>query len=247
MSHRLHAVIALPRLTRLALVGAAFACFVAVAAPAEAAHHQPSVKETSRFLWGLAGEESGWNYFARNSYSGAFGKYQIMPFNWGPWTRQYIGDGWVDWTPANQEVVARAKVLDLYAWLGEWRRVAYWWLTGDTDKHKKHWSPVARHYVRNVLSLMESARGHRMSRPDHPSRHHWVRPGDRRLATTRLVMHRKPGIKHTVGHIHSMSSLKILKLRHGPRHHSVWFKARNKKGVSGWVQVKRTYPLTHGR
>jgi hypothetical protein len=132
MSHRLHAVIALPRLTRLVLIGATFACFVAVAAPAEASHHGPSVKETSRFLWGLAGEESGWNYFARNRYSGAFGKYQIMPFNWGPWTQQYIGEGWVDWTPANQEVVARAKVLDLYSWLGEWRRVAYWWLTGDT-------------------------------------------------------------------------------------------------------------------
>src|SRR4051794_22148560 len=64
MSHRLHAVIALPRLT---LIGAAFACLVAVAVPAEAAQpHQPSIKETSRFLWGLAGEESGWNYFARN-------------------------------------------------------------------------------------------------------------------------------------------------------------------------------------
>ena len=25
------------------------------------------------------------------------------------------------------------------------------------------------------------------------------------------------------------------------------FEARNKKGVSGWIQVKRTYPLTHGR
>ena len=245
MSHRLHAVIALPRLT---LIGAAFACLVAVAVPTEAAQpQQPSIKETSRFLWGLAGEESGWNYFARNRYSGAFGKYQIMPFNWGPWTQQYIGSGWADWTPANQEVVARAKVLDLYAWLGEWRRVAYWWLTGDTDPHKKHWSEVAQHYVRNVITLMESARGHQLTRPGDPSPSHWARPGDRRLATARLVMHRKPGVKHTVGHVHSMSSLKILKLRHGPKHHSLWFKAKNKKGVTGWVQVKRTFPLSHGQ
>jgi hypothetical protein len=244
MSHRFRAVIASPRLV---LIGAAFLCVVALAAPADAAHHRPSTKETSRFLWGLAGEESGWNYFARNRYSGAFGKYQIMPFNWGSWTSQYIGQGWSDWSPANQEVVARSKVLDLYDWLGSWRRVAYWWLTGDTDKHKKHWSPIARNYVHNVLSLMQSARGRHLSKPGKPSPNHWASPGDKRLVTGRVSLYRKPGIKHSVGHVHSMSKLKILRLRMGPRHQALWFKARNQKGNTGWVKVRRTYPLSHGR
>ena len=32
--------------------------------------------------------------------------------------------------PRNQESVARGKIHALYHWLGSWRRVAYWWLTG---------------------------------------------------------------------------------------------------------------------
>ena len=35
-----------------------------------------------RFMWAMAGQESGWDYYARNASSGAFGKYQIMPVNW---------------------------------------------------------------------------------------------------------------------------------------------------------------------
>jgi hypothetical protein len=45
-------------------------------------HEQPRLGE---FMWGLAGEESGWQYYIRNPYSGAFGKYQIMPANWNSW------------------------------------------------------------------------------------------------------------------------------------------------------------------
>ena len=32
--------------------------------------------------------------------------------------------------PSNQEKVAAGKMTSLYRWLGSWRRVAYWWLTG---------------------------------------------------------------------------------------------------------------------
>ena len=151
MSHRLHAVIALPRLAKLALIGATFACFVAAAVPADAANHGPSVKQTSRFLWGLAGEESGWNYYARNRYSGAFGKYQIMPFNWPVWAKRYLGDRKARATPVNQERIAAGKLTDLYRRFGgSWDRTAYWWLTG---KHgpPATWSTFASHYVNGVM------------------------------------------------------------------------------------------------
>ena len=79
-------------------------------------------------MWGLAGQESGWNYYARNPHSGAFGRYQIMPANWNSWARRYLGRGWRDQSALNQELVARAKIGALYGWLGDWDRVAYWWL-----------------------------------------------------------------------------------------------------------------------
>jgi hypothetical protein len=240
MSRLSRASVALPRLL---LLSAAFLCVSAFAAPAEAAHQGPSVKQTSRFLWGLAGEESGWNYYARNRYSGAFGKYQIMPDNWTVWSHEYIGDGWIDWSPANQEVVARAKVVALYDWLGSWRQVAYWWLTGLTDTHHKDWSTVARHYVRNVLSLMDQARGHHLTKPVEPSSNHWVEKGDLRLSTHRVGLHRKPGVKHPTRHAKPGSTFRILKLRTGPKGHVLWFKARNAKGHGGWVMVKKTLPF----
>ena len=75
--------------------------------------------------------ESGGRYTARNQTSGAYGKYQIMPSSWrgwaGPLPRQRRTR---KPTPANQEMVAPAKFTSLYSWLGSWRRVAYWWLTG---------------------------------------------------------------------------------------------------------------------
>ena len=43
----------------------------------------------------------------------------------------YLGDARADQTPWNQERVAFGKIRDLYRWLGSWKRVAYWWLTGE--------------------------------------------------------------------------------------------------------------------
>jgi hypothetical protein len=38
----------------------------------------------------------------------------------------------------------------LYRWLGSWRRVAYWWLTG--SDRRSGWSPAARRYVAKVMA-----------------------------------------------------------------------------------------------
>ncbi len=109
------------------------------------------------FLWGLAGQESGWQYHVENPVSGAYGKYQIMPFNWPHWSRDFIGDPYAPQTRTNQEIVAAGKVSELHRWLDRYDRVAYWWLSGRRDPRKADWSSYARRYVRNVMSLMDSA------------------------------------------------------------------------------------------
>jgi hypothetical protein len=125
------------------------------AAPAVAG--EASRRDQVRFMWAMAGQESGWDYFARNASSGAFGKYQIMPFNWPVWAAQYLGDARADQTPWNQEMVAHGKLRDLYGWLGSWKRVAYWWLTGRTDRNERRWSAYARGYVENIMRLRAQA------------------------------------------------------------------------------------------
>ena len=66
-----------------------------------------------RFLYAFGQVESGGSYTARNSRSGAYGKYQIMPCNWAVWASIYIGSSTAPQTPANQEIVAHRKVTAL--------------------------------------------------------------------------------------------------------------------------------------
>lgn len=103
----------------------------------------------SRFMAAIASIESGGNYTARNSVSGAYGKYQILPSNWPAWARQYLGNAAAKPTPANQDKVAAGKMTSLYRWLGNWRRVAYWWLTGSS--RTTGWSSYASSYVKKVM------------------------------------------------------------------------------------------------
>ena len=145
------------RLTTLVLVVAFVVAALGVAARPGVAAAPPDKDEQLRFMWAMAGQESGWDYYARNSSSGAFGKYQIMPFNWPAWSGKYLGDRQADQTPYNQEQVAYGKLRDLYTWLGSWKRVAYWWLTGSSEKNEKKWSDYATGYVKNIMQLRKKA------------------------------------------------------------------------------------------
>ena len=111
----------------------------------------------SRFMAAIASVESGGNYTARNPVSGAYGKYQIMPSNWPAWARQYLGNANAKPTPANQEKVAAGKMTSLYHWLGSWRRVAYWWLTGSSKS--TGWSAYAKRYVNKVMDRYKANAG----------------------------------------------------------------------------------------
>jgi len=110
----------------------------------------------NRFLYALGQVESGGNYYARNSSSGAYGKYQIMPSNWPTWARQYVGSSSAKWTPVNQEKVARGKVTALYYWLDSWPNVAHWWLTGSGDRNQSHWSSYSKAFVAKVMKIYKN-------------------------------------------------------------------------------------------
>jgi len=144
-----------PRATHRQLV-VALALLVAlggVAAPSRAADpvRRPSPPPgLGEFMGALAVIESGGRYDARNTHSGAYGRYQIMPFNWPSWSRWYLGTR-APQTPRNQERVAAGRLSDLFGRFGSWDRTAYWWLTG---KHgpRAGWSRPATRYVDNVMS-----------------------------------------------------------------------------------------------
>lgn len=105
------------------------------------------------FMQALGRVESAGRYDAVNPVSGAYGKYQIMPFNWPVWAKTFLGDTKALQTPENQETVARGQLKVLYRWLGSWPRVAYWWLTGSSNPAVDQWNPVARKYVDRVMAL----------------------------------------------------------------------------------------------
>ncbi len=133
----------------VALLAAILVLSTAGSAPTVVAAKAPP--GLSRFMYAVGQVESGGNYTAKNASSGAYGKYQIMPSNWPAWARQYLGNANAKQTPANQEKVAAGKMTSLYNWLGTWRRVAYWWLTGSS--RTSGWSAYATRYVNKVMKL----------------------------------------------------------------------------------------------
>ena len=136
---------------RAAVLVAALATIlvVDVAGPSPITASDPP--QLDRFMRAIAQVESHGNHKALNARSGAYGKYQIMPDNWRSWARHYLHDANAKPTPANQERVARAKIARLYAWLGSWRRVSYWWLTGSSQTSA--WSHAATQYVTRVMAI----------------------------------------------------------------------------------------------
>jgi hypothetical protein len=134
------------------------ACLVVlgyIVLPAALEPHPDSQPERAvnieHFMTGLACVESSGRYDAVNPMSGAYGKYQIMPRNWPVWAGRFLGDEEAEPTPENQELVARSRIERLYASRESWRRVAYWWLTGGSEKDESKWTVKATDYVDSVM------------------------------------------------------------------------------------------------
>ena len=135
------------RLRALAVASLATAILLATIGPSASLAADPP--GLSRFMRAIAKVESGGRYQARNPISGAYGKYQILPSNWPTWARMYLGNAGAPQSPRNQEKVAAGKFKSLHRWLGSWRRVAYWWLTGSA--RRSGWSGMAKTYVSKVM------------------------------------------------------------------------------------------------
>ncbi|MEX1294802.1 MAG: hypothetical protein AB1Z67_01390 [Candidatus Limnocylindrales bacterium] len=230
------------RLTTLALLVVFVLAAVGIAARPGLAAAPPARDEQLRFMWAMAGQESGWDYYARNASSGAFGKYQIMPFNWPAWAGKYLGDRHADQTPYNQEAVAFGKLRDLYVWLGSWKRVAYWWLTGSSEKNEKRWSAYATGYVKNIMALRKKAPSPQALPPKTSSR---AVKGDWRRSGQEQRLRLKPGgaVWPERGELRDGQVLKVratAKTGAGIR----WIKVVTADGRLGWLKQIRTVP-TH--
>jgi transglycosylase-like protein len=133
-----------------------------------------------RFLYALGEVESGGSYTARNSTSGAYGKYQILPSSWAAWAKLYLGSSTTPQTPTNQEIVAHRKVTALYNWLDTWPVVAHWWLTGSSERNSALWSSFSRSYVQKVMTVMASTAD--VAGDTRTSTTGWIDASDVRLA-----------------------------------------------------------------
>src|SRR4029078_7070431 len=98
------------------------------------------------FLYALGQVESGGSYTARNTSSGAYGKYQILPSSWAAWARSSLASSTAPQTPSNQEIVAHRKATALFVWLDSWPAVAHWWLTGSGGANPALRAAVSRGY-----------------------------------------------------------------------------------------------------
>jgi len=119
-------------------------------APAARAHDGIGLE---RFMYALGQVESGGSYTARNSSTGAYGKYQIIPSSWRAWALEVLGNAYAPMTPENQDKVAAYKLHQIYHKVGSWPPVAYWWLTGRINTSRSTWSSFARSYVDKIMAI----------------------------------------------------------------------------------------------
>jgi hypothetical protein len=117
-----------------------------------------------QFVNAIAGKESGGSYSARNSSSGAMGKYQIMPGNIagpGGWDKEILGRNVTPQqfmnNPQIQEAIARGKLRQYYDRYGV-RGAASAWYSGDPNKWRNTSSqgayPSIYNYVMSILKAM---------------------------------------------------------------------------------------------
>lgn len=109
---------------------------------------QPNVSQSSgppsngdmfgRFISAISGRESGGNYRARNPDSGALGRYQIMPGNVAPWSREALGrsisPNQFYNSPSLQDQIARFKLQQYVRQFGYEGAAVAWYAGPGTAK-----------------------------------------------------------------------------------------------------------------
>lgn len=117
------------------------------------------------FLWSLTQQESGGNYRAvgpPTPYGRAYGRYQVLAPNVGPWTAKYYGRRL---TPsqflnnrAAQDAVVRGVLGGYYKKYGA-RGAAAMWYSGQPNPNKTYGNPPVYRYVNSVMSRASGYRG----------------------------------------------------------------------------------------
>lgn len=124
------------------------------------------MSEFTDFMAAISGQESGGNYGAINSRTGASGRYQIMPANIGPWSQKYLGRtvsvAQFRSDPGLQDQLATAVLQSYYNQHGLRGAAAAWYSgnPGSQNNYKKFRSnePSVGEYVDKVLGRMGTAR-----------------------------------------------------------------------------------------
>lgn len=116
--------------------------------------------ELDAFLWAEGEQESGGDYLAVNSNSGALGKWQVMPANLPEWLRE---SGLQPMSPEqylhSQTAQNKLAVTILggdYHKYGP-RGAASVWYSGQPDFTKTYGDPPVYQYVNDVIALMAKA------------------------------------------------------------------------------------------
>ena len=122
------------------------------------------MSEFDNLFGAIAGQESGGNYSAVNSRTGASGRFQIMPANVGPWSQKYLGRtvslAEFRGNPAIQDQLARAVLQDYYNRYGV-RGAAAAWYSGNPNSQGNYArfrsnEPSVGEYVDQVIRRMGS-------------------------------------------------------------------------------------------
>lgn len=132
--------------------------------------------EFDNLVAAIGGQESGGNYNAKNSRTGASGKYQIMPDNWPSWSQEAGLPAGAEMTPENQEIVARFKLKQYYDKYGA-RGAAIAWYGGEgalnysadamNRKQGNGDEPSINEYADSVLAIMGTGHStHNMSQDE---------------------------------------------------------------------------------
>lgn len=123
---------------------------------------QPSFEA---FFWAIATQESGHNYKAvgpMTDYGHAYGKYQVLQPNVGPWTQKYYGK-WLTPqeflnNPKAQEAVAEGQLRSYYNKYGA-KGAAAMWYSGQPDPSKTYGNPPVYKYVNSVMGHAADYKG----------------------------------------------------------------------------------------
>lgn len=112
-------------------------------------------------LRALGAQESGGNYSAVNSSSGALGKYQVMPSNVAAWSKQALGHSISTsqflHSPKLQDQIVRTIFGDYYRKYGAKGALSAWYSGSPTryqDKSSVSGGPSVYDYVQEVLDRM---------------------------------------------------------------------------------------------